>query len=77
MRKESRKRGRFLTESFIHHGLLLLFLTLFIQQRAEGVSDNERQKLVLIQSGGDEPSKKNDPDVPPTSGYWPTVAIGT
>lgn len=36
--------GRFLTESLVHHGLLLLFLTLFIHQRTEGVPVAQRER---------------------------------
>lgn len=36
------KEDRFLTKSLVHHGFLLLFLTLLIQQRAEGVSDGDK-----------------------------------
>ncbi len=42
-RKGGGTRGRFLTESLVHHRLLLLFLTLFIQQRTEGIPDKERE----------------------------------
>lgn len=47
-RKQGSKGGSFLTESLVHHGLLLLFLTLFIQQRTEGIPDAERETLALL-----------------------------
>lgn len=76
-REEGREGGRILTESLVHHGLLLLFLALFIQQRTEGIPDRERDNGFTLRLQRDKTVKKTAPTSPPTSGYWLTVAIGT
>jgi len=44
--RNRKRRGRFLTKSLVHHGLLLLFFfTLFVHQRAEGIPATETQTL--------------------------------
>lgn len=65
----------FLTESFVHHGLLLLFLTLLIQQRAEGVPDGDKLGFSESGRGRERPARASGPS--PTSGYWLTVATET
>lgn len=39
------QREKVLTESFVHHGLLLLFLALLVHQRAEGVPAPHRRRV--------------------------------
>lgn len=74
-RKQEAREERFLTESLVHHGFLLLFLTLLIQQRAEGVPDGDTLGFSHCGKGKERPTMASPPSS--TSGYWPTVATET
>lgn len=78
-RKKRGREWRFLTESLVHHRLLLLLLALFIQQRTEGVSDKDREiNCIYVSVTKRQTVKENNPDMtsPPHLPYLWLLADG-
>lgn len=60
----ARRKFRLLTESLVHHGLLLLLLALFVQQGAEGVPDGDARRHVNPAQTQEAEPAPDDPSSP-------------